>query len=85
MLYFLYITYENIDSKELQSAAEMFIYLNVCPGNLDGESLQTSDMEFWFQTWFSYYKRLFINQPADQIILAQNRMIKSDLKKGHNY
>ena len=53
---------ENITSEDLKNGAEMFIYLNYCPGNL--------------KSWFVFYKDLFQNQSPAQIMLTLNRMMK---------
>ena len=53
---------ENITSEDLKNGAEMFIYLNYCPGNL--------------KSWFVFYKDLFQNQSPSQIMLTLNRMMK---------
>ena len=55
---------ETLTKKELQTAANMFLYLNTCP-----------DLSFKF--WFSFYKDLFLTQSFDQIILTLNRMMKA--------
>ena len=53
---------ETFTYEELQTAAELFLYLNSCP-------------DIWFKFWSSFYTDLFL-QPADQIILTLNRMMK---------
>ena len=55
---------ETLTNEELQTAAEMFIYLNSCPTK-------------WSKSWSSFYKDLFLSLPADQIILTLNRMMKT--------
>ena len=54
---------DTLTNEELKTAAEMFLYLNTCP-------------DVWFKDWFSFYSDFFLNQPADRIILALNRMTK---------
>ena len=54
---------ESMTKVELNSAAKMFIFLNMCPNS-------------WFKSWSTFYKDLFLTQPADQIILTLNRMMK---------
>ena len=49
--------------EELQSSAEMFIYLIMCPEAL--------------VPWFTYYKDLFLTKSVDQIILSLNRIMKT--------
>ena len=56
---------ESMTHEELQSAAEMFIYLNICPEPM--------------MPWFRFFKDLFQTQSADQMILTLNRMIKIHL------
>ena len=55
---------EDLTNEELQTAAEMFIYLNSCPTK-------------WSKSWSSFYKDLFLTQPTNQIILTLNRMMKT--------
>ena len=54
---------ETLTNEDLQTAAEMFIYLNMCP-------------KIWFKFWSSFYSELFL-QTTDKIILTLNRMMKS--------
>ena len=53
---------ENMSNETLKMAADMFFYLTACPHPL--------------QHWYRFYADLFVNQPAYQIILTLNRMIK---------
>jgi len=62
---------ETLTNEELKAAAEMFLYLNTCP-------------DVWFKDWFSFYSDFFLNQPADQIILALNRMTKIASPQNNN-
>ena len=55
---------ETLTNEELRTAAEMFTYLNTCPDS-------------WYMSWSSFYRDLFLTQPADQIILTLNRMMKT--------
>ena len=66
--------YENITSEQLQCAAKMFIFLNTCPDS-------------WFNRWNIWYMYFFTTQPADQIILTLNRMMKTKTSqdKGDSY
>ena len=58
----------------------MFIYLNICPFDdsldefLSDESQKARKL--WFNSWTSFYTDLF-TQPADQVILTLNRMMKT--------
>ena len=54
---------ETMTNEELQSAAEMFIYLIMCPEAI--------------VPWFTYYKDLFLTKSVDQIILSLNRIMKT--------
>ena len=59
---FLY-TDKNMTVEEMKIAAEMFMYLNTCPGNL--------------KSWFVFYKDLFETKAPDEIILTLNRIVLS--------
>ena len=59
---------ETLTMEDLKNAAEMFLYLNTCP-------------KLWFKFWSSFYTDLFMTQPADQIILTLNRMMKPKVSK----
>ena len=61
-----------LSNEELKAAAGMFIYLNTCPDS-------------WFKSWFSFYKKLFLTQPANQIILTLNRMMKTKTSQEDKY
>ena len=58
---------DTLTNAELQTAAEMFIYLNTCPSV--------------FKSWFLFYKDLFLTKTADHIILTLNRMLKTSQDK----
>ena len=47
---------ETLTNEDLRTAAEMFIYLNMCPN-------------LWFKFWASFYNDLFL-QMTDKIILT---------------
>ena len=66
--------YENMNPEHLTIAAEMFIYLNICPS--------TDSLKFLFQSMVMFYKNLFESQSPSKIILTLNRMMKSNKKKG---
>ena len=53
---------KNFTSEDLKTAAEMFIYLNMCPGTT--------------KPWIGFYKYLFRTQSPDQIVLTLNRLVK---------
>ena len=55
---------ETFTKEELQTAAELFLYLNSCP-------------DIWFRFWSNFYTELFLTESTDQIILTLNRMMKS--------
>ena len=57
---------ESLTNEELQTAAEMFLYLIICPNTA------------WLKSWSSFYKDLFLTQPADKMILTLNRIMKTE-------
>ena len=61
---------ETLTMEELQTAGEMFLYLNTCP-------IQYNDT--WTLNWSIFYTYLFLTQAADQIILTLNRMMKTKI------
>ena len=54
--------FNNMTAEDLKTAAEMFIYLNMCPEAI--------------KPWIVFYKEIFENESPDQIILTLNRMMK---------
>ena len=56
-----------LTNESLKSAAEMFIYLNSCPGTV--------------KPWILFYDDLFSNTPLHKILLSLNRILKG--KKKH--
>ena len=60
---------DNLTNAELQTAAEMLLYLNMCPDTI--------------KPWLLFYKDLFQSQSPDQIILTLNRLIKTSSKTEH--
>ena len=67
--------FENTTNELLGAAAEMFIYINICPCTLASDSANT--MEQWFKSWYTFYQDLFRTQPPSYIILTLNRLMKS--------
>ena len=59
---------ENLLESNLTKAAEMFIYLNLCPN--------TDEMRESFNTWSAFYSDLFQQSP-DKILLTLNRLMKT--------
>ena len=57
------VRFQNITLDELKSAAEMFIYLNLCPGSLKPE--------------FQFFDDLFKKKTPYKIILTLNRLKES--------
>ena len=51
-----------LTNEELQTAGEMFLYLNMCPDTM--------------KPWLVFYKDLFQSHSPDQIILTLNRLMK---------
>ena len=68
--------YENITSESLLTAAEMFIYLTICPGKFNSVN-PTEARQKWFQAWYRLYNDLFSTHSLDQILLTLNRLMKS--------
>ena len=66
---------DNILMEDFKSAAEMFIYLNICP---------SYDWYKWFNSWRLFYHDLFNHQPLDQILLTLNRLMKSNIVEDEN-
>ena len=58
----------------------MFIYLNICPFDDSVDEFLSDESQkarkLWFNSWTSFYTDLF-TQPADQVILTLNRMMKT--------
>ena len=69
--------YENITYETLLTAAEMFIYLNICPGKFNSNN-PTEARQKWFQAWYRLYNDLFSTHSQDQILLTLNRLMKSE-------
>ena len=67
--------FENMTAKDLQTAAEMFIYLNMCP-DMYKNYLHLSVLKKQFMAWFTFYEELLKNKPPDIILLTLNRMMK---------
>ena len=63
------VTFKNMTRDDLKTAAEMFVYLNSCPGS--------GALKLWFKSWDSFYNDLFKYQSPDRIILTLNRIIKT--------
>ena len=63
--------FDNITEKNLKQAADIFMHLDTCPGEL--------------KSWFLFYKYLFQEPFADQIILTLNRMMKVSKRPQHQY
>ena len=57
-----------LKTEELKTAGELFLYLNNCP----------KQFSIWLTSW-RFYEDLFLTQPADQIILTLNRMMKTKI------
>ena len=56
------ITIDDMPRSTLQTAGEMYLYLNSCPENL--------------KPWFQLYTDLFQSQTLNQIVLTLNRILK---------
>ena len=62
--------FENMTRDDLEIAAQMYIYLVMCPATDD------SSIQQWFNSWLTFYKSFFATESPDQIILTLNRMTK---------
>ena len=65
------IKFENITLENLKHAAEMFIYLktkNPC----------TDSLKEWLNVWETIYSDIFENHSPPEILLALNRMMRSN-------
>ena len=60
------LSFENMTSTDLKTAAEFFIYLNACP--------HTDTLKSLFILWADFYADLFVKQSPDHIILTLNRI-----------
>ena len=90
------LPHEDVPMKNIIGAAEMFIYLNTCPGRFDkvinsfgsgsfgSRSAEENVNEKWFKAWFTFYKDLFKSQSPNKIILTLNRMIKNKSPEAKN-
>ena len=65
------LTFENITREDLKTAAEMFLFMGVCPGTL--------------KPWFVFYKNLFETDSPHQILLTLNRLMKGPRSKTNEY
>ena len=63
------LRFENLTANDLTTAAEMFIYLIICP--------HTNSQKQWFKTWSIFYNDLYISHTTDMIILTRNRILKT--------
>ena len=57
------VRFENMTEKDLKTAAEMFLFMKICPTDP-------------LKPWFVFYKHLFETQSLEQILLTLNRMMK---------
>ena len=64
------LRFENITSEYLQTAAEMFIYLIICPRG-------DTDTENWYASWFKFNNDLLETESLRTIILTLNRLMKT--------
>ena len=64
--------FQNVTREDLDTAANIFVYLIMCPGTLFDEQ--------WFKSWNNFYNDLYLTQSPDGIILTRNRMQKSIIK-----
>jgi len=67
----------NMNAEDLQSAAEMFIYLNMCPGEYNKEFQPYGSLQKLVIAWFTFYEDLLKNKSLDIILLTLNRLMKN--------
>ena len=70
------LTFKNMTTENLKTAAEMFIYLNTCPYG--------RNLEKWFLSWYNFYIDIFQYKPKDEIILTLSRLMNSRHSKNSN-
>ena len=61
------LIFTNITTGYLETAAEMFIYLIICP----------RETENWYDGWLKFHRNLLETESLDIIILSLNRLIKT--------
>ena len=76
------LKFANITDGEFKNAAEMFLYLSTCPGDLDKDS--SKGLEKWFKSYYIFFTNLFKTQSPYQIILTLNRMMISKEANGYD-
>ena len=64
------LSFGNMTSKDLKTAAKFFIYLNACP--------HTSTLESLFILWADFYADLFSKHSPGHIILTLNRIVHQE-------
>ena len=64
------LSFENMTSEDLKTAAEFFIYLNACP--------HTNSLKSLFILWADFYADLFGKQSPDHIVLTLNRIVHQE-------
>ena len=57
-------------TEDLTTAAEMFIFLNICPPS------DQANMQQWFTSWSKFFKDMFETQSPEIILLTLNRLTK---------
>ena len=65
---------DTLTKEVLKTAAEMFLYLNICPSSFNKGLLKPI-----FKTWLPFYKDLFRTQSAAKIVLTINRILKKNI------
>ena len=61
------LRFTNISSEYLETAAEMFIYLIICPRGTEN----------WYDGWFEFNRDLLETESLGTIILTLNRILKT--------
>ena len=72
--------YGNVSAEDLKMAADMFMYLNMCPGDWTSSEL-VEPYQLWFKAWFIFYNDLFKTNSVNKIILTLNRLINNSKDK----
>ena len=67
-----YERFENLTTSDFENAAEMFVYIFMCP---------PSEVEDWFKSWVNFNTVLFLKKSPAQIILTLNRLMKRSMKQ----
>ena len=70
--------FDNITAKTLNISAEMFTYLYICTYLQKIKSDSSYSLQFFYNSWSTFFNDLFKTQVPDQIILTLSRLMKSN-------